>query len=423
MTSTSSTSPDPLHPPVVIVGAGAAGATAARTLITRDAQVRVVLIGDEPHPPYDRTQLSKAVLTGERDAPSTLYADDLADERLELITDRRVVAIDRDFHRITLDDGAQQPYRVLVLACGAAPRMLPLPGADLPGVHTVRALAGLTGLRAAVQGGGRLVIVGGGLIGLEVAAAARTAGVPTTVVEVADQLLGRVLPARIAEIVAATHAAHGVEFELGARSTAFTGDAHVRGVALADGRVLPADTVVVAIGVVPRTELAVAADLTVNDGVVVDTNLRTDDPTIWAVGDIARLIDAVTGPDGLRTEAWSPALAMGQHVAAAALGDTSPFTGVPWMWSDQYDLTVQAAGAPVAQLEQVTRGAPEDAAGLTIFGLRDGHLRGVAGVSHGNGVGRTVRGAMPLIEDGIAVTADELADPSVDLRRLARDRR
>lgn len=409
--------------PVIIVGAGAAGATAARTLLARDPEVRVVLVGEEPERPYDRTQLSKAVLTGERDEPTALYASDLADDRLELLTDRAVTAIEREAREVVLADGTRRRYRALVLACGAAPRQLPLSGTELPGVHLVRARPAADALRTALEGATRLVVIGGGLIGLEVAAAARARGVAVTVLEVADQLLGRVLPQPVATVVADAHRAQGVTLRLGVTPTGITGTDRATGVSLADGDHVPADVVVVAVGARPRTELAAAAGLVVEDGVLVDAQLRTADRAIWAAGDVVRRRDERTGAAGLRTEAWSPALAMGQHVAVGILGAETPFTDVPWMWSDQYDLTVQAAGRPVGDGTQVLRGDPEQPTGLAVFALESDRVVGVAGVARGSGIGRVVRGAVPLIEHGIPVTAEELADPGVDLRKLARERR
>ena len=405
---------------IVVVGGGAAGATATRTLLTEGEPGSVVLLSGEAATPYDRTDLSKAVLTGARDTPAALYADDLVHDRLTVRTDTTVTNLDREDHRLDLDDGTHLHYGRLLLATGAEPRDLPLPGRDLDGVHLVREWAATPALRDAVRSGGHLVVVGGGVIGLEVAAAARGHGTDVTVLEVADRLMGRVLPPEVADVLATEHAAQGVHLELGVRPAALVGDDRVRGVALTDGRTLPADAAVIAIGVRPRTRLAADAGLAVDDGIVVDRSLRTTDPDVLAAGDVVRIRDA-GGFLRPRSEAWTPALSMGQHAARVLLGDEAPYDEVPWMWSDQYDLKLQAAGAGLDGLTAVVRGRFADPDGLAVFGVDDaGIVRGVAGVSRGARIGRTVRAGQLLIQHAVAVPADQLADPTVELRRQIR---
>ena len=362
----------------------------------------------------------KSVLAGERDEPPALFAEDLDHPRLELRTDAEVAAIDPTTSTVVLRDGGTLRYRRLVLATGAAPRSLPLPGVDLPGVHLIRERAAALELRDALAAGGDVIVLGGGLIGLEVAAAAQERGCGVTVLEVADRLLGRVLPEVLADHVEAVHRDHGTTIELGVRPTELTGEARVAGVRLADGRELAADHVVVAVGAAPRTQLAVDAGIEVEDGILVDDRFRTSVPGIYAIGDAVRFRACDGDGLGLRTEAWTPALAMGQHLGRNLLGADEAYAEVPWMWSDQHDLTIQAAGSPV--LDGVQRGELSASTGMAVFGLADGRVTGVAGVSEGRGIGRTVRGAMPMIAQATPVTADELADPDVDLRRLARER-
>lgn len=401
---------------VVVVGGGGAGAATARALRRAGWPGTVEVLTAEPHAPYDRTMLSKASLLDPAVPPTPLLGEDpAAATPVAVRTDAAVTALHPDQREVALGNGERVAYDHLVLATGAAPRRLDLPGADGPAVHSLRELDGWGALRDAVVGARRIVVIGGGLIGLEVAAAVRHHGGAVVVIEVADRLMGRTLPTAVAAVVAEAHAAHGVQIELGCQPTAIAADGAV---SLADGRVLPADAVLVSVGSVPRTDLAAAAGLEVEDGVVVDPALRTADPRILAVGDVARLR---TGEGTLapRTEAWTPALAMGQHAAATIMGGTAAYAEVPWMWSDQYDLRVQAAGAPVGGLDQVVRGAPDDPTGLIVFGLRDGAVHGVVGVSRGNGVGRTVRAGQMLIASGVAVDPEALADPGTDLRRLA----
>ncbi len=408
---------------IVIVGGGAAGATAARTLLVEGETDRIVLLGGEPMAPYDRTDLSKAILAGTRDVPAPLYPDDLVDPRLTLRTGSVVRRLDLPAHEVVLDDGSAVGFGQLLLAPGAAPRDLPLPGRDLAGVHLVREWAAAPALRDAVRAGGNLVVIGGGLIGLEVAAAARSHGTQVTVIEAADRLMGRVLPPSVTAIVADLHAANGVELVVGTRPTELIGDRQrLTGVELADGRVLPADAVVIAIGVTPRTQLAADAGLEVHDGIVVDEHLRTSHPDVLAAGDAVR-IRAADGRLRVRSEAWTPALGAGQHAARVLLGADGPYTEVPWMWSDQYDHKVQAAGAALDGLALVERGSVAEPDGLAVFGLdATGTVAGVAGVSRGARIGRTVRAAQLLIEQRVAVPVEQLQDPTVELRRLASSR-
>lgn len=373
----------------------------------------VIVLTDEPEPPYDRTAVSKQVLA-DGTAPPALYPADLEGF---VRSDVTVTAIDRDAHRLMTSDGPL-PYGTLLLAPGAAPRIPPVPGLVPPAVHVLRDAADGRRLRAALRPGTQLLIVGGGLIGLEVAAAARALDVAVTVVEVAERPMARVLPAVLTDPLVAAHREAGTVIETGVRPERFEpaspGGGHL---VLADGRSLAADVVLVATGVAPRTELAAAAGLAVDDGIVVDPTLTTSDPAILAAGDAAR----VRGADGRmlpRTEAWTPALAMGQHAARTILGEPGAYTEVPWAWSDQLGLRIQMAGDAVGD-DVVLRGdlgAPE---GLLVMGLRDGRLVGAAGMSHGAGVGRVLRGAVGLIATGRPVDRDRLADPTEDLRALA----
>ena len=404
---------------VVVLGGGAAGATAVRTIVRENPSTPVLLVTGESSAPYDRTELSKALLTGERFLPRPLFPDELAGRNVSVRTGATAVDIDLEKRVLGFGDRSQQEYGTLLLATGASSRTLELPGVDLEGVHHIREVAGTLALRDAIPELGRLVVIGGGLIGLEVAAAARSHGCEVTVVEVADRLMERILPPAIAEFIADEHINQGVHVVMGARPTAFSdrGDGHVASVVLADGQTLPADAVVIAIGSVPRTALAEAAGLAVDDGVLVDPHMRTSDPHVLAAGDLVRVVTA-DGTITPRTEAWTPAMMMGEHAARSILGPTAPYLDVPWMWSDQYDLRLQAAGGAIGDLELVSRGNIDEPTGLAVFGLADGHIRGVVGVSRGTGIGRTVRAAMLLMQHGIEVGPDQLMDTTVELRGL-----
>lgn len=415
-------------PRVVVVGGGGAGAAVVRTLLKHDEDLAITLLTAEPHAPYDRTQLSKADLlladppaAGCHPTPKPTLPDGAdGDPRLTVRTATPVAAVDRMAREVVTAAGDRVGYDHLVLATGSGPRRPDLPGIDLPFVHMLRELEGWPALRDAVRGSGPLVVIGGGLIGLEVAAAARRADRPVTVVEVADRLMPRVLPAPLAELLAAEHAARGVRLELGQAPVAVVASADGRGgqVHLADGRALPAAAVLLAVGAVPRLDLPAQAGLEVDDGVVVDPQMRTADPAVLAAGDIVRVRDDA-GRLTPRTEAWTPAVASGQRAALTVLGRPGTDLEVPWMWSDQDDLRLQTAGAAIADLPLVRRGSLEDPAGVAWFGVVDGRVRGVAGMSRGEGIGRTVRAGQLLIARGVEVDPEELADPTTDLRRLA----
>lgn len=411
---------------VVIVGGGAAGATAARTLRRGGWEGEVVLLTREPHEPYDRTMLSKGALLGDVDEPRPLLADrggpddDPDATTVEVRCDTPVERLDLADRRVVTAAGESLDYDHLVLAPGARSRRLDLPGADLDFVHTLRERASWAPLRDAVQSGGRLAVIGGGLIGLEVAAAAAAHGGGVTVIEVADRLMGRLLPPAVARIVADAHESHGVRLVMGRRPVAVEGGSPAtRGLRLDDDTLVEADAVLVSVGSVPNLSLARRAGLVVDDGILVDDHLRTSAPHVWAIGDAVR----VAGPAGVhapRTESWTPATAMGQRLARTLLGSPGPYREAPWMWSDQYDLRLQAVGGAVPGTTQVTRGDIDGPQGLVVFAIDDRGLHGAVGVSRGAGVGRTIRAAQLLIDRDVAVTPDELTDQEVDLRGLLR---
>jgi 3-phenylpropionate/trans-cinnamate dioxygenase ferredoxin reductase subunit len=402
--------------PFVIIGGGAAGASCARTLL-RAGREDVVLLSDEPERPYDRTALSKRVLL-EGAAPPDLYPADLPDE--VALTGRTVVDLDLPARTVHTSSGTLS-FGTLVLATGAGPRRPPLPGLDAPGVLTLRSAADARALYAALVPDRHLLVIGAGLIGLEVAAAASTLGVRTTVVETADRPMARLLPPDLAHPVMEAHRAAGVTLELGVQPVEVAWRPDGPSLHLADGRRIDADLLLVATGVGPRTGLAQRAGLDVDDGILVDTSLTTSHPDVMAAGDAVRMRGA-DGARGQRTEAWTPALAMGQHVARTLLGETAPYAEVPWAWSDQHGLQIQMAGEPLAGGLIIARGDLDGPEGHVMVSLRDGRAVGVAGVGRGNGVGRAVRPIATLIGRGVAVSPEELADPTVDLRGLATQR-
>jgi NADPH-dependent 2,4-dienoyl-CoA reductase/sulfur reductase-like enzyme len=329
----------------VIVGAGLAGATAAETLRKEGFTGRIVLLGSEPERPYERPPLSKGLLLGttERDTVHVHDPSWYPGHGVELRTDCTVTAIDRASRRVRLDDDEQVGYDKLLLATGAIPRRLPVPGTDLDGVLQLRTLTDSARIAEVVVAGTRLVVIGAGWIGLEVAAAARARGATVTVVETADLPLQRVLGDRLAATFAALHREHGVVFHFGARTREIRGSGRVSHVVLADGTALEADVVLIAVGVTPDVRLAEEASLKVDNGILVDSRLCTDDPDVFAAGDVATIAHPLLGAR-VRVEHWSNALHSGPAAARAMLGQHVSYDRLPYFFTDQYDLGMEYAG-------------------------------------------------------------------------------
>ncbi|WP_433729170.1 NAD(P)/FAD-dependent oxidoreductase [Actinoplanes sp. CA-051413] len=343
----------------VIVGAGLAGATAAETLRTEGFTGRVVLLGSEPERPYERPPLSKGLLLGttERDDVHVHDASWYPEHDVELRTGCTVTAIDRTTRRVRLAGDEELGYDKLLLATGAVPRGLPVPGTELDGVLRLRTLADSARIAATVAEGTRLVVIGAGWIGLEVAAAARARGAAVTVVETAALPLQRVLGDRLAAVFAELHRRHGVVFHFGARTRELRGTGRVSQVVLDDGTVLDADVVLIAVGAAPETGLAERAGLRVGNGILVDRRLRTDDPDIFAAGDVASVAHPLLGAR-VRVEHWSNARDSGPAAARAMLGQDVSYDRIPYFFTDQYDLGMEYAGwiPPGTSTELVIRG-------------------------------------------------------------------
>lgn len=407
---------------IAIVGAGAAGLSAAVALREFGVHDEIRLFGSEPVVPYERPVLSKSALTDPLNyEPPPLAPRGLTECGVTLEVDSEVISIDRLARTLSLAHGERVGYDRLLLATGAEPRQLQLPGSQLEGIFYLRELLEVRRLRPELRPGRRIVIVGGGVIGLEVAASARQLGCEVTVIEVAPHLMGRIVPSALADAIADLHRAHGVSVRTATRLVALEGEAgRVRGVVLEDGEVMAVDLVVVGIGVVPRTRLAVDAGLTVDDGVLVDEHFRTSDDRIFAAGDVARVFH-VGVQRHLRIEQWQPAQNQGRYAALSMVGAPVPYREVPWMWSDQYDAHIQMTGFGFACSDElVRRGDLADRQGLSFLALRQGRLVAAGGISLGMGIARTVRGAQQLIECGAPVGPDQLRDPGVDLRKLSR---
>ncbi|MBS1180899.1 MAG: dependent oxidoreductase family protein [Proteobacteria bacterium] len=334
-----------MHDPIVIIGAGQAAAAFAGKLRTLGSDRPVTIIGDEPVLPYQRPPLSKKYLVGEATFDRLLLKPPAWYETnaVTVLTSRRAVAVDRTRRTVRLDDGLDLPYATLVLATGATPRRLPATiGGDLQGVFTLRGKADADALMADFQPGRRLIVIGGGYVGLETAAVARTRGLEVTVVELADRILKRVAAAGTADLVRDLHRSHGVDILEGTAIARLVGaDGRLTGAELADGRTIAADLAVVGIGVAPNAGLAEMAGLTVDDGILVDEFSRTSDPGILAIGDCARF---PYGDRLIRLESVQNAFDQGEAAAATLIGGGGAYMPQPWFWSDQYDAKLQIAG-------------------------------------------------------------------------------
>jgi 3-phenylpropionate/trans-cinnamate dioxygenase ferredoxin reductase subunit len=362
---------------VLVAGAGQSGFQAVASLRDRGFDGRVVLVGDEPGVPYQRPPLSKAYLAGTAGLEQLHLrdADFFAEKDIELV-EARVKAVDRSASKVRLEDGTELAYDHLILATGARNRTLPVPGADLPGVLTLRTRDDADRLRASLERAGDVVVVGGGFIGLEFAS---HAGRPVTVVEAQDRLLNRVATPEISAYFAALHRDAGHTVVLGQGVTALHGDEHVREVELSDGTRLPADLVVVAVGVVPETTLAEAAGLPVDNGVVVDAHLRTSDEKIFAIGDCANF-PCVQAGVATRLESVQNAVDQARCVAAAITGTAEPYASLPWFWTDQSGAKLQIAGILAGADRTVVAGDPATGK-FSVLSFRDDVLVAVESVN------------------------------------------
>jgi 3-phenylpropionate/trans-cinnamate dioxygenase ferredoxin reductase subunit len=399
---------------MVIVGAGECGTRAALALREAGYDGPVTLIGSEPHVPYERPPLSKDAIVAAAPEPKPIAgAGGLAAAGIDFRPGTTAAAIDRRRMVVSLADGTELRYQRLLLATGARPRRLALPGADGPNVVTLRTLEDAARIRAALGSGRRLAVIGGGFIGLELAASARGLGTEVTVVEALPRLLTRGVPAEIAAVIEARHRAEGVALAFDARIAAIT----PAGVLLDDGMEIPADLVVVGIGVLPDTALAAGCGLAVDNGIAVDATLATSDPEIFAGGDCCAMEHPRYGHRRVRLESWRSAQEHGSLAARNMLGHAESLTAVPWFWSDQYELTLQIAGLAEGATTHVRRELSEGA--FVLFHLAaDGALLAASGIGTGNTVARDIRLAEKLIARGRHVEPDALVNASINLKTL-----
>jgi 3-phenylpropionate/trans-cinnamate dioxygenase ferredoxin reductase subunit len=394
-------------PTFVIIGAGHAGGRAAEAMRQLGFTGAIVMIGAEPHLPYERPPLSKELLQTEGCEGFTLIRDRAwyDEQGIACRLGAAATAIDPDAKAVTLADGGTMAYDKLLLTTGVSVRRLTIPGADLANIHYLRTIDDSRAIEALLAPGRNVAVVGGGFIGLEVAASARKRGCAVTVLEAADRLMGRgVIPA-VSDAFLDLHRNNGVEVTLGAGVDRFEGDGGVARVALADGTALATDLVVVGIGVVPETGLAEAAGLDVDNGIVVDEHCRTSAPSHYSPHYDRHI----------RLESWENA--QNQAIAAARnmCGEDFVYSSVPWMWSDQYDVGLQVAGVPAEWDTVVYRGEPKSCDFLA-FQMAGGDVVGVIAVNRP----RDMRFARRLIGSGKAVDPKALADEESPLRDLTR---
>jgi 3-phenylpropionate/trans-cinnamate dioxygenase ferredoxin reductase component len=399
---------------LLIVGGGLAGAKAAEGAREGGFEGRIVLVGEEAREPYERPPLSKDILRAEKEPDSSRVHERgyYAEHSIDLVAGDAVTALDAGAKSARLASGESIPFDVAVLATGAAPRTLSVPGADLAGVHYLRTVEDSVALHAAIRGASRVAVIGAGWIGSEVAASARQMGADVVLIEELPVPLHRVLGSEVGGMFSQLHQDHGVAMRLGVGVERLQGGSAVERVVLADGRVEAADVVVAGIGVAPRLELAEAAGLTLNNGVVVDENLQTSVPGIFAAGDLANAFHPHYQRH-LRIEHWANALNQGSHAGANATGELTPYTRLPYFFSDQYDLGLEYVGYSTAEDEVVIRGDAGKREFIAFY-----HRGGVVTAAMNVNIWDVVEDLRAIITAGKPIDAARLADPGVPLGDL-----
>jgi len=398
----------------IIVGAGQAGGQAAAVLRSKGFEGRIVLIGEEPYVPYERPPLSKDLLAGAIEAEKTyLKKPDFYEEKnVELRLNERVIGIDRKAHTVNLESGETLTYDKLLIATGSRVRTLPAPGAELEGIHYLRNIADVDGIRAALKPGARVAIVGAGYIGLEVAAVARKLGHEVTVVEAMDRVMARVVAPVVSEFYDKVHRDAGVDLRLNTGLTAFEGDTKFERLRLTDGSAVEGDFAVVGIGIVPNVELAEEAGLKVDNGIVVDEFGRTEDPDIFAAGDVTSHPNAILGRQ-IRLESVQNAMSQAKAAALAMMGTLEEYAEVPWFWSDQYDLKLQIAGLWEPDDQIVLRGDPATQKFSVVY-MRNGEMAAINAINNM----KDFLPAKKLIAAKKKLDPAQVADPEIALKQL-----
>ena len=399
---------------VVIAGAGHAAGQVIASLRQHKFEGQIVLVGEERYLPYQRPPLSKKFLAGEMPAerlyykPSSFYED--ADVETHLET--RIESVDREAKSIVTTAGDRIPYDKLVLALGSRVRRLPVEGANLDNVHYLRNIADVESIRGGFEAGKRLVVIGAGYIGLEVAAVANQAGLDVTVIEMADRVMSRVVSPEVSDFYQIEHTDKGVRFRLSSGVAGLEGKKRVKAVVTSDGEEIPADLVVIGVGILPNTELAAEAGLDVDNGIIVDDHCRTGDPDVYAVGDCTSHPNAIYGRR-LRLESVHNAVEQAKTAAANICGQDMSYSQVPWFWSDQYDLKLQIAGLSEGYDSVAIRGNPVERSFSCLY-LKDNRLIAVNAIN----TPRDFVQSKQLIADRVEMDPGSLGDATAALKDL-----
>ena len=402
---------------VVIVGAGHGGAQAALALRQHGFGGTIAIVGREPEAPYERPPLSKEYLAGEKPFERLLLrpAQVWADKRIEMVLNKSATALDPAAKALTLDDGATLSYGHLVWAAGGDPRLLPCEGGQLKGVHAVRTRADVDRLIAEIDAGARrVVVIGGGYIGLEAAAVLTKLGLAVTLLEALPRVLARVAGEELSAFYEAEHRAHGVDLRTGVTVEGIEGADTVTGVRLADGEVLPCEIVIVGIGIVPAVGPLIEAGASGGNGVDVDELCRTSLPEVFAIGDCAAHANDFAGGAVIRLESVQNANDMATVAAKAICGEPQPYKATPWFWSNQYDLRLQTVGLSSGHDATVVRGDPE-ARSFSVVYLKAGRVIALDCVN----LVKDYAQGRKLVEGGVSPDLERLADPAVALKELA----
>ncbi len=404
-----------MHFDVVIVGGGHGGAQAAVVLRTQKYEGTIAIIGDEPELPYERPPLSKEYFAGEKEFERILLRPEKYwnERNVTMMLGQKVVAVDAGAHQVTLADGTSVGYGKLIWATGGSPRLLPVPGGDLAGVQGVRTRADADAMKQASETAQNIVVIGGGYIGLEAAAVLSKAGKKVVLLEALDRVLARVAGEPLSRFYEQEHRSHGVDLRLGVGIEALEGEGHVTGVRLVGGAVIPADLVIVGIGILPAVEPLLAAGAEGGNGVNVDAICRTSLPDIYAIGDCAAHSNAFAEGATIRLESVQNANDQASVVAKSICGDDQAYHAVPWFWSNQYDLRLQTVGLSTGHDAVVLRG-DVDARSFSVIYLKQGRVIALDCV---NATKDYVQGRA-LVLNGAEISADKLADASVPLKEM-----
>lgn len=398
----------------IVIGAGHAGGMAVANLRSKGFEGNLILYGEEPYDPYERPPLSKHLLAGEIEIERTYLKkpDWYAGKNIDLRKNVRVEHIDREAKTVTDSTGATVKYDKLLLATGARVRKLSIPGADLDGIFYLREIDDTLAIQKRMIAGAKVVIVGGGYIGLEVAAVAAKAGCDVTILEGLDRVMNRVVAPEVSEFYDTVHRDAGVKIHCGVAVTGFSGDGALTHVECGDGTSYPADIAVVGIGVIPNVELAEKAGLEIDNGIVVDEFAQTDDPDIWAAGDVTNHPNAILG-GRLRLESVQNAVDQAKTAAAAMCGEPKAYAEVPWFWSDQYDLKLQIVGLSRTDDDVVLRGDPASHSFSVVY-LRDGKFVAINAI---NAI-KDFMAAKKLVAADVDVDPGTIADTAKPLKAL-----